>query len=117
MECTSPNGTVFYRDIHKQIVPKANWKEKLSDEYSTISVILESISRLNWMRQAPKAHEFITKTLGGIVFYGHNKVADNTAVNLYPMVTGRHLADDWKNLIFSSVDNFPWIWKEAERKG
>ena len=122
VECIVANTTVVHRDFHQQIETRLNWEgkpfpQKNSDDYSGILIILESTSRLNWLRQCPKAHEFITKSLGGIVFNGHNKVADNTAVNMYPMVTGRHLTDDWKNLLFSAVDDFPWVWKEAERKG
>ena len=122
VECVSANNSILYRDIHEQIAPRLNWEgkpfpKKGTDDYSGILIVLESMSKSTWLRQAPKAHKYITESLGGIVFNGHNKVADNTAVNLYPMVTGRHLAEDWKNLLLSSVDNFPWIWKEAERTG
>ena len=69
------------------------------------------------MRQAPNAHKYITESVGGIMFNGHNKVADNSAVDLYPIATGRHLAGDWKNLLMSPVDDLPWLWKEAEENG
>ena len=120
--CKNANGDLVYRDVHKQIVPKSNlngkhFPKKGPDEMNVALIILESTSRLNWIRQCPDLHEYITGSLGGIVFNGMNKLADNTSPNLYAMVTGKDVTADWKKLLFSAVDNLGWIWKDAEKEG
>ena len=120
--CKSTNGDLLYRDVHKQIIPKTNlngkpFPKKGPDEMNVALIILESTSRLNWIRQCPEVHEYITNSLGGIVFNGMNKLADNTSPNLYAMATGKDVATDWKKLLFSAVDNLGWIWKDAEKEG
>ena len=120
--CKTKTGSLIYRDAHKQIVPKESLNEvpfpkRGRDEMNVAMIILESTSRLNWIRQCPELHEYITNTLGGIVFDGMNKLADNTSPNLYAMSTGKEISGDWKRLLFSTVDDLGWIWKEAETKG
>lgn len=49
---------------------------------------LDSMSRLNFMRQLAQSYKYITKELQGIVMLGFNKVGENTFPNLIPMLTG-----------------------------
>jgi hypothetical protein len=73
---------------------------------------LDSVSRVNFDRHFPitsqllKKHNFYT-------MYGYNKVADNTFVNLTPLLTGHYLDDIWNETISKTVflNYFPFIWK------
>lgn len=60
---------------------------------------LDSMSRLNFMRQLPLSYRFITENLGGVVLLGFNKVGENTFPNVIPMLTGRPCA-------WGSVDHY-----------
>lgn len=41
-------------------------------------LVFESMSRLNFMRQLPQSHAYITDTLGGVVMKGLTKVIINS---------------------------------------
>ena len=126
VECLSNNGEIIYGNVHTQIEKKfKNYmgvkikhrtKEK-SDQLNVISLGIDSISRLNFLRHCPKVHDYITKDLGGFALEGFNKVADNTLANVYPMVMGKELMTDWKPLMFRNFDDLEWIWKEFAKVG
>lgn len=54
---------------------------------------LDSVSRLNFMRQLPKAYRLLTDNLDATVLIGFNKVGHNTFPNVVPMLTGRPLLE------------------------
>lgn len=58
---------------------------------------IDSISRLNFMRQMVKSYHFITEELNGDVMYGFTKVGENTFPNVIPMLTGRPFIEEHNN--------------------
>ena len=120
--CISQNGTVVYRNLHQQIIVKSQadgnpFARRNQDELNMIGMTFESISRLVFLRHCPEIHKYITETLGGVMLNGYNKIGDNTGPNLYPLMTGKHLYDDWKNLLLTPLDDMNWIFKDYEKKG
>ncbi|XP_054165345.1 uncharacterized protein LOC128962940 [Oppia nitens] len=79
---------------------------------------LDSISRLNFDRHFPMTAKLLAKH-GFYTLYGYNKVADNTFVNLTPLLTGHYLEDIWNETISKTVflNYFPLIWKEYSNRG
>lgn len=49
---------------------------------------LDSMSRLNTMRQLPRSYRYIKDQMDAVVMLGFNKVGENTYPNVIPMLTG-----------------------------
>ena len=45
------------------------------------------------------------------------KVGDNTNPNLYPLIMGKHLVGDWKDLLLKPLDDLNFIFKDYEKQG
>jgi len=58
---------------------------------------IDSISRLNFMRQMVKSYNFINKEMSGDVMHGFTKVGENTFPNVIPMLTGRSFITEHNN--------------------
>lgn len=58
---------------------------------------IDSISRLNFMRQMVKSYHFITEEMDGDVMHGFTKVGENTFPNVIPMLTGRSFLTEHNN--------------------
>lgn len=73
---------------------------------------MDSISRLNFIRQMPKTRSFLIDNMSAIELQGYNKVADNTYVNLVPMFAGKYVEELPWDERYSDVpfDNFTFIW-------
>ena len=82
-----------------------------------IVVILESISRLTWLRHCPEIHEFITGQLGGVLLNGHHKVGDNTSPNVYAALRGKDVFSDLKTIALSGLNGVKFIFNEYAEKG
>ncbi|XP_039291014.1 uncharacterized protein LOC111047583 [Nilaparvata lugens] len=84
-----------------------------NDKELGVAVIgLDSMSRLNFMRQLSISYKFITETVGGNVLLGFNKVGENTFPNVIPMLTGYPAPPSH----FDNFKGWPFIWdlfKEA----
>ena len=108
VECTSENEEVLYRNFHSQIIPREEFygtkiESSGPDDFNVMFVVMESISRLTWLRHCQDIHKYITEKLGGILLNGHNVVGPNTAPNVYPTVRGRTLLEDMTKFIFGGV--------------
>ncbi len=91
--------------------------EREEDELSVQFIGIDSMSRLNFHRHCEEMHSFITSKLGGIELLGFHKVADNTLVNLTPMLTGQFLEDlPWTNPNVP-FDNYTFVWKNFSANG
>ncbi len=55
--------------------------------------------------------------LGGVSLDGVVKVGDNTNPNLYPLIMGKHIIDDWKDLLLKPLDDLNFIFKDYEKQG
>lgn len=67
---------------------------------------IDSISRLNFMRQMVNSYHFIVEEMDGDVMYGFTKVGENTFPNVIPMLTGRSFITDHNNK-FDVRKNYP----------
>ncbi|CAB3370348.1 Hypothetical predicted protein [Cloeon dipterum] len=89
-----PTRRVVYETGYAQVVDVPAQQAKRSREaakegrLNVIVLALESMSRLNFMRQLPLSHEYITNELQGVVMKGLTKVGDNTYANMVPFLSG-----------------------------
>lgn len=58
---------------------------------------IDSISRLNFMRQMVNSYRYITEEMDGDVMHGFTKVGENTFPNVIPMLTGRSFITEHNN--------------------
>ena len=99
--CYAKRGGVFYVNFHAFILPKQSVESRcrsakakhphLTQKHGWLNVLtlgVESVSRLNFMRQMPMTRDFLLRNLSAFELKGFNKVADNTYVNIVPMLTG-----------------------------
>ncbi|KAK7864712.1 hypothetical protein R5R35_010964 [Gryllus longicercus] len=130
-ECTRrDSGKLVYEAVHA-------WVEPLSDALrarvlpadplrpSVLIFGVDSMSRLNFVRQLPRTHALLTETFGAHVFTGMVKVGDNTYPNMLTMLTGmaaRKKPDikvtDWgDNKANGFFDDLPVVWKNFSENG
>ncbi len=122
VECTSKNSTrILYRNFHSQIVPHKDFygipiQDSNPDDFNVMIVLLESVSRLSWLRHAEDIHQFIIDRLGGILLNAHHVVGPNSFPNLYAIFRGRSVMSDMKNILFGEIrDHF--IFSDFAKKG
>ena len=81
----------------------------------------DSVSRMTWMRNLPKSHDYFVNTLGGVVMEGYNIVGDGTPQALFPILTGKtemELPEARRGFPNATMlDNHPWIWSKLEELG
>jgi len=95
------------------LIPEKRPKRPPNKELPNILFVgLDSISRINFDRHFPITSQLLKKH-GFYTMYGYNKVADNTFVNLTPLLTGHYLEDLWNETMSKDVflNYFPFIWK------
>ena len=119
----------MYKYYHALIQPKYN-----SVKYGHVSngpsskakpnilmIGTDSVFRLNSLRFLPETRRVLLNELKAFEMRALNKVADNTLVNMIPMLTGSFLhelnitdGNKHENFIFDTV---PFIWKELKSHG
>lgn len=76
-----PSERGIYETGYARIVPvpsklsAASIKAAQEGRLNVVVLVFESMSRLNFMRQLPRSHSFITDSLGGVVMQGLTKVS------------------------------------------
>ena len=116
-----------YFNVHAKSQPiKTPLHAPDSQQLSVYIVIFESMSTARFSRHMTSLTEFMAKN-SAFTFEGYSKVADNTFVNIVPVLTGlrankgqRGMGDEFhaknKNIqSYDEVDSF--IWKDFARKG
>ena len=131
VRCVGQRGDI-YRNIHSGVLPKkapeqeeeatsAETKTKLSLDLNVLMVGFDSVSRMMWQRNLPRAYSYLTETLGGVVMEGYNIVGDGTPQALLPILTGMQepeLPEARRGHSgATTVDGHPWIYKELRRAG
>ena len=124
VKCLGNSGKV-YKNLMLGISPSPSYKARLHEHpkvgLNILMLGFDSTSRMTWMRNLPKSHEYFTKTLRGTVLKGYNIVGDGTPSALLPILTGKTEQElpearrGYKNA--TVVDNHPWIWKDFHNAG
>ncbi len=129
--CYSKQTDLIYTNFHAFVLPKPGVEKKCDQRYRTfiqeknpsetlnlLVIGVDSVSRLNFMRQMPKTRRFLVHDLGAIELKGYNKVADNTYVNLVPMFAGKFVEElPWDESSRKPFDEYNFIWKNFSAQG
>lgn len=81
---------------------------------SVIFLVIESLSRLNYLRYLPRTRRLLEERLGNTFYLeGLNKMADNSFPNMVPLLTGRRLykAELSGDENYGPYDGWPFIWR------
>ncbi|PSN55946.1 hypothetical protein C0J52_00457 [Blattella germanica] len=81
------------------------------DRPSVLIFTIDSMSRLNFIRQLPKTYKVLTTIINATIFKGMTKTGDNTFPNMIPFLTGRKL----ERAMY--YDDFPIAWKNFSANG
>lgn len=128
VRCTNFLGITVYTDIHAHVIPRPlpSAESHGRRKPSVFLFVIDSMSRLNFIRQLPRTYFYLTRELGAVVLRGMTKVGDNTYPNMVAVLAGRpvysypELASHFVPLAHSSSDTFddwPLVWKNFSRAG
>ena len=130
--CYSNSHGKIYTNFHSIIIPKSDVQMQCDKKFrhyrkrhapkeklNVMMIGVDSVSRLNLMRQMPKTRQYLLETLGAIEMLGYTKVADNTFVNIVPMTTGKYVEElPWnETMVKIPFDKYNFIWKEFSENG
>jgi hypothetical protein len=83
--------------------------------------LLDSLSRINFIRKLPKFYKFLTDQMDAVVMEGFNIVGDGTPWTLIPMTTGffqTELPESRKRFWNASyLDEWPFIFRDYHNAG
>ena len=114
---------IAYKTVlhHRSVGQQKNKPDKDTDKLNILMFGLDSTSRMSWLRNMPKSHQYFTTHLGGVVMEGYNIVGDGTPQALLPILTGYNeqvLPEARREKSDAQyVDNHPWIWKDLKSNG
>ncbi|CAH0388813.1 unnamed protein product [Bemisia tabaci] len=103
-----------YRNFHAYARRHPSVRRFKDDLELGVSVIgIDSMSRLNFMRQLSESYRLLTERMNATVMLGFNKVGENTWPNVMAMLTGRESPPYPHN----SYQGWPFIWNEFREAG
>lgn len=118
VKCTV-HFTVSKINVSEKLLPKPS-KTLLSDMHIFI-FLLDSMSRINFLRKLPKFYEFLIKEMNGLDMQSFNIVGDGTPWAVIPLTTCHYeheLSEGRKRFTNSSfLDNWPLIFKDFKKAG
>ncbi|XP_064611603.1 uncharacterized protein LOC135475605 [Liolophura sinensis] len=133
VQCFNTAGVKYGLNYYAFIQPKPRILDRLRSKgrkfrqkygvknpMSIIVVIVDSMSRLNMIRQLPKTRDYLLSTLAAIEFMGYNKVADNTFPNIISLLTGKFASElglTTSRLKSAYMDKLDYIWKQYSQAG
>ena len=114
--------TSYWRTDYKQIFafPKIiNQTQSSSENRLSVAIVgIDSVSRLNFIRQLPQTYAYIKENLSAVEMFGFSRVGLNTLPNIGPMLTGLTEEEMYADLKMPiSFDDVPFIWKEFKDNG
>ena len=128
VKCSAQDGAE-YKNLHSGIAYNFNLHERhtenpLPNDAMGVNILMfgfDSTSRMSWMRNLPKSHQYYTQELGGLVLEGYNIVGDGTPRALLPILCGKtelELPESRRGFTGAqSVDGYPWIWRDFKDIG
>ena len=93
-------NTEVYKNIHSQIVPNTKRllelekilpSEQRHKQNHVIMLIIDSVSRLNFLRLCPKTVEVLKNWYNATFFEGMTRVGDNSYMNALAFLAGKCL--------------------------
>ncbi|XP_064603407.1 uncharacterized protein LOC135468876 isoform X2 [Liolophura sinensis] len=130
VSCFNKEGKIMYKNYHAFVLPKnistenqTVYTEEASPSNGQPSVVfvgVDSVSQLNMIRQLNRTRHFLTQILGSVEYKGYNKVADNTFVNIVPLLAGKFIAEvpfDESTMRNRFLDDIDFLWKEFSSAG
>ncbi|KAK6172781.1 hypothetical protein SNE40_016373 [Patella caerulea] len=132
VKCYDKSHRVIYSNYHAFILQQPTRLQQLKTRFSkhneenepreTLNVVMigvDSVSRLNLIRNMPTTRDYLLRHLGAIELQGYNKVADNTFVNIVPITTGRFVEElPWdEQKRGEPMDKYNFIWKNFSSCG
>lgn len=121
-QCYNASNNVIYTNFHYVINHLYSKTDvEVPPERRTPNVLLvgvDSVSRMNYIRYMKKTRQVMLK-LGALEFVGYNKVADNTFVNLVPLLAGKFAEElPWNEKIrHQTFDPFRFLWNDYRDRG
>ncbi|XP_050396584.1 uncharacterized protein LOC126815085 [Patella vulgata] len=133
--CFDENGNDIYRNYHAFILPKTERIKELdkqlvqhkaqnrpSELLNVWMIGIESMSRLNHIRNMPKTRDLLLNKLGAFDFKGYTKVADNSFINIVPILTGHFDQEEFERLNITQstktpADDLNIIWRNYSQAG
>ena len=98
---------------------KRKRKRKVKETFNVQMIGVDSVSRLNFIRQMRQTREFLLDDLQAFEMSGYNKVEDNTFVNIVPMMVGKFVHEiGWNETMRrKAFDDYDFIWKNFSSAG
>ena len=126
--CEADDGAK-YSNIHAGIAYRSEISERfknnpLPDAAHGLNILmfgLDSTSRMTWLRNLPKTHQYFVQHMNGVVMEGYNIIGDGTPAALLPILTG-HREEELPEARrghrgATTVDGHPFIWKKLQDIG
>ncbi|KAK6172784.1 hypothetical protein SNE40_016375 [Patella caerulea] len=99
VKCYDKSHSVIYSNYHAFILQQPTRLQQLKTRFSkeenkpreTLNVVMigvDSVLRLNLIRNMPKTRDYLLRHLDAIELQGYNKEADNNFINIVPKATG-----------------------------
>ena len=132
VHCYSLSEGKISTNFHATVTPKENVekrsdlrfayhkeKKRPKETYNVHMIGVDSVSRLNFIRQMKQTRQFLHKDLEAFEMSGYNKVADNTFVNIVPMMIGKFVSEiGWNETMNTQpFDGYPFLWKRFSQAG
>ncbi|XP_059152576.1 uncharacterized protein LOC131938533 [Physella acuta] len=130
--CFSQSDGKISTNFHATVAPKESVERRCSykfekhkkthapkEVYNVHMIGVDSVSRLNFIRQMPQTRAFLHQELRAFEMAGYNKVADNTFVNIVPMMMGKFAHEiGWnETMVHHPFDEYPFFWKNFSNAG
>lgn len=132
LHCYSHSDGKIATNFHALVTPKENvehrsdylFKQHLKrnsprETYNVHMIGVDSVSRLHFIRQMQQTLKFLRDELHAFPMSGYSKVADNTFVNIVPMMVGKFVHEMGWNETMSGrpFDEYPFLWKNFSKAG
>ena len=119
VKCFNTTNQTVYKYYHALIQPKyLSVKHRIASSKAKPNILMigtDSVSRLNSLRFMPETRKILLHELKAFEMKALNKVADNTLVNMIPMLTGSFLHE--LNITDENKRDMPLMWKSFKRSG
>lgn len=138
VECSDGSDRYAYRNTHfwfplEKMDPNHGINSKMDPNYginskshllksdknpSVLILVIESLSRINYLRFMLKTKESLEKYGKVVYMKGLTKLADNSFPNMVPFLTGKRV---WNHELLNEdhgpYDDWPFIWKYFSKAG